>query len=287
MVDTSNSAGTALVARARQNLLAYARSLADAGAHYLWGGNGEKPRVGGPIGFAHPILSHTTPGDSTFCAAISYVPVPGLGMQKFVCAGRCFAFMPGGAYAAIIHVGPSNPALDAFITRYQNKWDAQYNWGPEPTPRKIQGKGQGQPTDFNNNSLDGTLVWGEGCDDTQHFDCYGFVNLVLQKTCGLDVPRGTNLATLKTATGEAATTTPSTNDAVLPADIFVYDDHIAFATGDPPHWAYDQKHNQYLAYPVAQAEMAVQGVTYGHGLALPGKRLRLTEAALLVGTHRA
>lgn len=81
-------------------------------------------------------------------------------------------------------------------------------------------------------------VWGEGCDDTQHFDCGGLIRYVVEKVCGGSV-RGISQMT-KDNRPQNKFHRPmgrlvQEGEELLPADILVYGKHhIAFAAGDLP-----------------------------------------------------
>lgn len=290
--------GVDVLGRGRQRILDVAQRQALDGAHYLWGANGDMPSVGGPIGYAAWVMSKdsTTPehtiADTTFCAAINYVPVDERGVgppAPFVCAGRCFAV--GNRWAAIIPKASAstNKNLVGFIDRWQSTPDAQYHWGVDLTPRKIRGQGPGEPMAYGsaNPHLDGVLVWGEGCNETRHFDCWGFVNWVIKQATGVTITRGTSIQLQKGPDGNPAAQVLANDDQVLPADILVYPGHIAFATDGAPTMKTTSQGVQYQSFHVAQAESAVTGVNYNTPHDSPTtSRVRLSEAILRLAATR-
>jgi len=72
-----------LCTQKRNDILSFAKRLADDGAHYLWGANGEKPTANGPVSYAPVVLDVDKLQETCFCAAsINY------GGAQYVCAGR-------------------------------------------------------------------------------------------------------------------------------------------------------------------------------------------------------
>lgn len=121
-------------------------------------------------------------------------------------------------------------------------------------------------------NLTDKLVWGEGCDDTLHFDCGGFVRYVVRQVCGVSVA-GINGRPDPQPLG----TLVAQGDPVLPADILVYDGHIAFATGEDTI-----PYSKTSFYHLAQAESATEGVNYGKlHKSQNVKCIRLSESVLL------
>ena len=291
--------GVDILGRGRQRILEIARRQALDGAHYLWGANGDMPSLHGPLGYAEWVLSKvsTTPEhtieDTTFCAAINYVPIDPAGVGPafpFVCAGRCFAV--GSRWNAIIPKANArtNANLNKFIDQWQSKPDAQYHWGVDLTPRKVRGKGQGEPMAYGaaDPHLDGVLVWGEGCNETRHFDCWGFVNWVIKEATGVTITRGTPIQRQKGPDGNPAGELLTNDDPVQPADILVYPGHIAFATDGVATIKTPQQGAQYQSFRVAQAESAVSGVNYNTPHDWPTtSRVRLSEAILRLAAGRS
>lgn len=291
--------GVDILGRGRQRILDVARRQALDGAHYLWGADGDMPSVHGAIGYADWVLTKdtTTPdhtiADTTFCAAINYVPLDQRGVgprAPFVCAGRCLAI--GHRWTAIIPKAsaPTDAKLIAFIDRWKEHPEAQYNWGFDLTPRKIRGKGQGEPMDYGaaaaDQHLDGMLVWGEGCNETRHFDCWGFVNWVIKQATGVTIRRGTSIPLQTGPDGKPAGSFLANDDQVLPADILVYPGHIAFATDGAATMKTTQQGVRYQSFHVAQAESGVSGVNYDTPHDWPtSSRVRLSEAILLLAAH--
>jgi cell wall-associated NlpC family hydrolase len=122
-----------------------------------------------------------------FCAAIR---------GDCVCVGRFKARGFDGLLPAQKVWDPSfdsgRAAVDGFIDRVKANPGQQVGWGFDLTPRLISGysDGKGIPTDYGGiGSLLGKVVWGEGCDDTQHFDCGGFVRYVAKQVTGVPIDR--------------------------------------------------------------------------------------------------
>jgi len=253
----------------RQEILNFAQGLARDGAHYLWGAEGLRPsRTGG--GFAPVALD--PPANATFCAATNTV-----NNQVFVCAGRCSRRTGGGLIAS-----PDTDArLKAFLAQWAGKPYSQYGWGDELTPRRVKGD---NIMDYARSiDLTDQVVWGEGCDDTLHFDCGGFVRWVVKQVCGvtiLGISHLPNPATMLTPKNASMASLVKAGEPLWPADILVYDGgtHIAFAIADDkPLYVEGSK----SSYKVAQAECATDGVTYGdtHS-AKATKCIRLSDDAL-------
>lgn len=121
------------------------------------------------------------------------------------------------------------------------------------------------------------VVWGEGCDDTMHFDCGGFVKWIVRQTCKILIegiaPAGKN------AHGQVLGTLLDEGDAMLPADILVYKNHIGFAIADR-----GETYSKVTSYALAQAECATLGVTYGTVHTQTNLRcIRLTDSVLFGG----
>jgi len=254
----------------RQRILSVAKQLADEGAHYLWGGDGEVPNAQNLALFAPPVLSTEPTRDLAFCAAKKMVE-----RMPFVCSGRCYAVANGRNF--LVPFPERDQRLAAFISRYANA--SQTNWGTDLTPRKVLGSGAGAPVNYNVDpplNLNGQVVFGEGCDDTKHFDCYGFVNWIVQLVCGVKITRGTSIPLLKNPSGDPIGTLLAANDATLPADLLIYPGHIAFAIGSPV------TSGSKVTYSLAQAEASIYGVTYGKSRSdTPTQRIRLTDSTLL------
>lgn len=254
----------------RQRLLSVAKQLADEGAHYLWGGDGEIPSAQNLSLFAPTVLSFDTNTNLAFCAAWKKVE-----NKPFVCSGRCLAVANGHNF--LVPFPEQDPRLAAFIARYASA--SQTNWGTELTPRKVLGSGAGEPVNYNVKPpihLNGQVVFGEGCDDTKHFDCYGFVNWIVQQVCGVTITRGTSIPLLKNPSGDPIGTYLAPNDPGLPADLLIYPGHIAFAIGSPA------TSDSSVTYWLAQAEASIYGVTHGKPRSdTPTQRVRLSDSTLL------
>jgi hypothetical protein len=262
----------------RNDILAYAKRLADDGAHYLWGAAGDKPTANGAVQYAPVVLDANKPELSCFGAATITVS-----NVVYVCAGR---FRHDGLAAAkparkiaIPAVGPpdaiSTKELLAFIEKNGKNPASQVGWGDDLTPRFVKGD---SIMDYSTSTnVTNAVVWGEGCDDTQHFDCGGFVMHVVRKVCGVPIdgismnPGGKNIL------GEPMGTLVEEGDPILPADILVYAGHIAFAIGSP-----SQSYSKLTKYAVAQAESAVYGVNYGRTHSQQSQKcIRLSASTLL------
>lgn len=261
----------------RQQILSVAKQLADEGAHYLWGGNGEIPNSQNIHLFAPPILTNDINQEIAFCAARKSVEG-----QPFVCSGRCLA-VNNGRDPTVPNPG-SDQRFIAFLAKYvdaSGKIAPQTNWGTELTPRKVLGSGAGEPMQYTGTgpvSYAGKIVFGEGCDDTKHFDCYGFVNWVVERVCGVKITRGTSIPLLRNPAGDAIGTVLGPDEPTLPADIWVFPGHIAFAIGSPVK----DDSNGKLKYHIAQAEASLYGVNYGKARTdAPTHRIRLSDSTLL------
>jgi hypothetical protein len=262
----------------RNDILALAKRLADDGAHYLWGASGQKPAKTGLVQYAPVILDASTPEQTTFCAATIDV-----GKVTFVCAGRFrhtdLAGVKPPKKIAIPPVGPPAPDalkdLQSFIQKNASNPTAQVGWPSDLTPRVVKGD---SITDYDTGvNVTNAVVWGEGCDDTQHFDCGGFVKYVVSKVCGAWIEGISAKPDMPNMFGAPMGALVAEGDLILPADILVYAGHIAFATGAP-----SQPYNKNQGYSVAQAESAVYGVNYGkvHGQKSQ-KCIRLSPSTLL------
>lgn len=262
----------------RNDILAYAKRLADDGAHYLWGAQGEKPSATGAVQYAPVVLDSNQLDQTTFCAATITVS-----NVLYVCAGR---FRHGDLVnakpskkIALPPVGPPEPGalkeLTAFIDKNSKTPAAQIGWGTDLTPRKVKGdKIMDYSTKTNVTDL---VVWGEGCDDTQHFDCGGFVRYVVRRVCGVSIDGISMNPEKKNVHGEPLASLVAEGDDMLPADILVYPGHIAFAIGTPA-----QKYSAVTDYALAQAESAVYGVNYGKTHSQHSQKcIRLSASTLL------
>lgn len=243
----------------RKDILAFAKRLADQGAHYLWGANGEKPSTQGAVTYAPIVLDRGNLSSTCFCAAT--ITVSGV---KYVCAGRFRHADLKNAQPqhkiATPKIGPPDPIstthLDTFISRYGKNQSAQVGWGFDLTPRAVQGQ---DVMDYQTHTnLSNVVVWGEGCDDTQHFDCGGFVRYVVNQVCGIRIDGISADPGKKNHQGEPMGTLVNEGEDMLPADILVYPGHIAFAI-----MSTSQKYSKATRYAVAQAESAVYGVNFG------------------------
>jgi hypothetical protein len=243
----------------RNDILAFAKRQADDGAHYLWGASGEKPTINGNVSYAPVVLDSTKPQSTCFCAATITVD-----SVQYVCAGRfrhpgIRALQPINKFATP-KVGPPDPAsakqLQTFIDKNGQNPSSQIGWGFDLTPRAVQGK---DVMDYESNTnLGGIVVWGEGCDDTRHFDCGGFVRYVAREVCRVPIDGISADPEKKNSFGEPRGIVVNEGDDMLPADILVFPGHIAFAIVSTP-----QKYYSGTNYAVAQAESAVYGVNYG------------------------
>ena len=262
----------------RNDILAFCKRLADDGAHYLWGAAGEKPATTGTVRYAPVVLDPGRLGQTCFCAATITVS-----NVEYVCAGRFrhddLASVRPPRKVAVPAVGAPDAAatkdLEAFIEKNGKNPAAQVGWGFDLTPRTVKGD---SIMDYSTNTnVTNAVVWGEGCDDTQHFDCGGFVRYVVKKVCGASIAGISANPEQKNLFGEPMGALVNEGDDMLPADILVYAGHIAFALGTPA-----QKYSMITKYAVAQAESAVYGVNYGktHGQKSQ-KCIRLSPSTLL------
>ena len=264
----------------RNDILAYAFRLADEGAHYLWGANGEKPATKGTVQYAPVVLDSDNPEKSSFCAASIVV-----GGITYVCAGRFrhddLASSKPARKIAITATGPANKDdaamkdLLSFIEKNRSNPSAQVGWGFDLTPRLVKGD---SIMDYSTNTdVTNAVVWGEGCDDTAHFDCGGFVRYVVRKVCGVPIDGISANPGQNNILGEPMATLVQEGEPMLPADILVYAGHIAFAMGVPA-----QNYNKHTSYALAQAESAVYGVNYGKKHSQTSQKcIRLSASTLL------
>ena len=263
----------------RNDILACAQRLADVGSHYLWGANGEKPGTGS-VAYAPVVLDASKPEQSTFCAATITVA-----NVVYVCAGRfrhkdLSAASPSKKIALtsgspVNKQDPSISKLFEFIDKNAKNPGSQIGWPSDLTPRLVKGDSimdYDTGTDVTNG-----VVWGEGCDDTQHFDCGGFVRYVVRKVCGVAIDGISGDPGKKNPHGEALGTQLNEGDTMLPADILVYAGHIAFAVGAPA-----KPYNPHSKYALAQAESADYGVNYNKTHSQKAQKcIRLSPSTLL------
>jgi hypothetical protein len=262
----------------RNDILSYAKRLADDGAHYLWGASGEKPSANGAVQYAPVLLDGNKPEQTTFCAATITVS-----NVLYVCAGRFrHADLVSSKPSKKIATPPVGPPeadslkeLRAFIDKNGNNPSSQMGWGTDLTPRLVKGDDiMDYSTGTNVTNL---VVWGEGCDDTQHFDCGGFVRHVVRKVCGVSIDGISASPEKKNIHGEPTGTLVAEGDDMLPADILVYAGHIAFVVGSPT-----QQYSKINNYALAQAESAVYGVNYGKTHSQHSQKcIRLSASTLL------
>jgi cell wall-associated NlpC family hydrolase len=265
-------------AQKRNDILAYAKRLADDGAHYLWGAQGEKPSATGTVQYAPVVLDSGKTDQTTFCAATITVS-----NVVYVCAGRFrhsdLATAKPSKKIAMPRTGTPDPSavkeLTAFIDKNSKTPSAQIGWGTDLTPRMVKGD---KIMDYSTNTdVTDLVVWGEGCDDTQHFDCGGFVRYVVRKVCGVPIDGISMNPDKKNVHGEPLGSLVAEGDDILPADILVYAGHIAFALGTPA-----QKYSSVTDYALAQAESAVYGVNYGKKHSQHSQKcIRLSPSTLL------
>jgi len=288
--DTSTASRVILMQR---QILKIAEQLAAEGAHYLWGANGDIPGApNSPLTLAPTVWSTDPTQNLAFCAAWNQI-----GGQVFVCTGRCRAMSSWNDPE--VWSPESDGRLATFIAN--NKDKSPYHWGTDLTPRRVRGSGEGEPVDYTlaaktkklaktdpavqqlpdtdsrkTGHLNGVVVFGEGCDETRHFDCYGFVNWVVKVACGVTITRGTRIPALKDPAGNPVGAYLDASDPGQPADIIAYPGHIAFAI--EPGVASGGS----TTYRLAQAESGVYGVTYGKPRSdPPAYRVRLSDATLL------
>jgi hypothetical protein len=251
----------------RAAIVALARKMVDDGAHYLWGAEGQKPGTNGVV-LAPVVLDASKPGQTVFCAARLGTCVCVGRLRSSGINGKVWDPASGGAPADLLQ----------FISDNQAHPDAQVGWvGPALTPRAVTGYADDRsaPSDNHGVSLLNKVVWGEGCDDTQHFDCGGFIRWVAQQVCGSSIKGiSTNPGQLN-AYGRPMGFEVKTDDTVLPGDIFIYPGpHLAFA--DTGNGSYKRGAN----YDIIQAE----GGAWGLNRANRGgdtKCIRLSPSTLL------
>lgn len=285
MVDITSSDQRQAVAKQRKKILQLAKQQADEGAHYLWGAQGLRPSSTNSNAFAPVILTRSADAsgqsikDTTFCAATTSVA----GLVS-VCAGRCYhPHLSKGECTSILISSPEgDQLLGKFIDAYKDNTRAQYNWGFSRTPRKVRGNAMDYTTSTPQ-KLDGMIVWGEGCDDTRHFDCGGFVKWIVQQVCSVNIEGISQNPSKKNPVGEPMGRFLNAGEIVEPADILVYDGHIAFATGDPLAAAPESLiYSTNQRYMVAQADCAVFGVNYGQVHKQTNQNcIRLSDSTLL------
>jgi hypothetical protein len=263
----------------RLDILAYAKRLADDGAHYLWGAQGDKPTSSGAIKYAPVVLDTAQLDQSSFCAAT--ITVAGV---VYVCAGRFrhagLSRQPPTQKVALLpnqSNNVSNKDLLEFIGKYGKTPTAQVGWGFELTPRTIRGDSIMDYMTSPATDVTGAVVWGEGCDDTMHFDCGGFVRHVVRKVCGVPIDGISDNPERLNLLGEKMGSLVAEGDTMLPADILVYPGHIAFATEK----CAGQKYNKHQAYEIAQAESAAFGVNVKQRGGTSQKCIRLSSSTLL------
>jgi hypothetical protein len=266
----------------RTDILTLAKNLASDGAHYLWSAGGDKPTADGPVYFAPVVLDAGKLEQTSFCAAaidsqgFTYVCAgrfqhPGLQSEK---PSKKIAVLPGvsanGDDASI-------KLLQDFIQKYSKLPGTQVGWAAGLTPRVIQGQKVMNYLTVPATNLAGALVWGEGCDDTLHFDCGGFIRYVVRKVCNISISGMSDDPGKKNHHGEAMGELVNEGDLMLPADILVYPGHIAFATETNQFHPY----NPHGEYEVAQAESAAFGVNVKRRKKISTKCIRLSASTLL------
>ncbi len=128
----------------RAAIVALARRLADDGAHYLWGAEGQKPGERG-LTLAQPVLDPAQPKKTVFCAGV---------LGGCVCVGRFRAsgfnaMRPPEKVWDLANASGQDDVV-AFIKRNQSNPAAQVGWGSELTPRLITGyaDARGAPKDY-------------------------------------------------------------------------------------------------------------------------------------------
>ncbi len=280
----------------RKDMINYAMKLCIEGAHYLWGGDGSKPTPGGSVQLKPDDLNIASTGLG-FCAAMC---------NQNVCAGRfrhadlILREPKAAARVENMDLGGSDKLKD-FVATYKDKASSQVGWDDKLTPRRLCGYTGGDkigaPMDYMSSYVDATgkqhwgidvtdkLVWGEGCDDTQHFDCYHFVSYVLKEFCK------------SVLDGRAL----QEGEVVKPGDVLYYTGHVAFAGLDnkdllypsplvpaPPGSTDKPKPGRFAmpstGFQLVQAESAVFGCTCDkRNTHLPVRGVRLSAKALGIG----
>lgn len=246
----------------RKQIMHLAKHLAEQGAHYLWGAEGQTPSSQHPYYFASVTVSRDPAAFRSTTFGAASLNVNG---EPFVCAGRCFAVSTPAA--AIIANAATDKRLREFIDAYHKSPFSPYTYPGRLTPRLIRGTGDGEPMDYTKSTpqtkashghLDQTLVWGEACNGKPHFDCGGFVRWVVRQVCAVSIAGISANPTQKNQVGQPMGRKLGPNDTVMKADILVYNGHVALATGDPA-----LPYRTTTRYTVAQADCATNGVNFG------------------------
>jgi hypothetical protein len=258
----------------RAAIIAQAKLLCTQGGHYLWGAQGQKPAPSGPVILANPILDSANLANTQFCAAT---------LNGNVCAGR---FRAHDVWLQLPVQKIWNTLTDdvsKFVKANAANPGAQVGWTGGLTPRCILGytnnDAQGSPTDYEGGGpLLNKVVWGEGCDDTQHFDCNGFVQYVVQMVCGVSV-RGfesiTDQRPVMNKFGQPLGTVVKTGEEFLPADVLCFKGHVAFVLDGGAAYAVG------APYTVVHAESAVYGLNFGKSKGGHYKCIRLSPSTIL------
>jgi cell wall-associated NlpC family hydrolase len=181
-----------------------AKKFKAAGAHYLWGAQGD--------GTAHILTPDRKgpPDSNTFmrCATL-WAGNPASG----VCAGRSGA--DDVKRKPHWDGNPGTPAASCLWPRYFT------DTSTDNSPKENGGQG--------------FLVWGEDCNGKAHFDCAGFVRQCFRLALGeVTIPYAGLLMRSVAEQIWTAGSTPITSVKLYPADL-LYDNgytHVGIATGD-------------------------------------------------------
>ena len=265
--------GDAQADAVRDRIIAKAIALCDQGGHYLWAGKGQRPGEPGCT-LTTPVLDSTQLANTQFCAAT---------INNNVCAGRCLNPRMASVQPHVPRVWNTmtGDVLD-FINANKNNPGAQVGWTGGLTPRVLSGYTHaddrwGEPMDYSSGtavSLLGKVVWGEGCDATQHFDCHGFVCYVLRQVCGVNI--NPESVTAQSAANNSVGTLLKEGDSMMPGDVLCYKGHVAFARDRGTIYAATG------SYRLVHAEGAATGLVYsekrrgGHN-----RCVRVSSATLL------
>ena len=130
---------TTLCDRKRAAILKFAKELADAGAHYLWGAEGQVPTKSGAVRYTAISFSKDSP---SFCAAQ---------INGNVCVGRFGHPDVKGRWPSAKIASPLSNDVSDFLASYadcNDKPEEQNTWPKEIlTPRRIKGYAGGDSTE--------------------------------------------------------------------------------------------------------------------------------------------
>lgn len=258
----------------RAAIIKQAKAVCDQNGHYLWGGHGQKPAPNGPITLADPVLDTANLANTQFCAAV---------LNGNVCVGR-FRAPPVRVQSPVQKIwNTMTDDVAKFVKSNAANPGAQVGWNGGLTPRCVKGyagnDAQGSPTDYEGGGpLLNSVVWGEGCDDTQHFDCNGFVQYVVRLACGqsiLGFESITDQRPVMNKLGQPLGSVVKAGEEFMPGDLLCYKGHVAFVLDGGPAYAVG------APYTVVHAESAIYGLNYGKTKGGHYKCIRLSASTLL------